>query len=103
MSILLLEINLARVFSVMFSYHYVFLLVSLAILGLGAGGIYVHKRGGQGANGRPNQKILPFSSGLMALSILGMSVLTIKVPFLRNVFSAAALTFFPFFFGGIFI
>lgn len=103
MSVLIVEISLARVFSLMFSYHYVFLLISLAILGLGAGGIYVHKRGEKGADGKVNQKILPFSSGLMALSILGMSVLTIKVPFLRNVFSAAALTFFPFFFGGIFL
>jgi predicted membrane-bound spermidine synthase len=103
MSILLLEINLTRVFSVMFSYHYVFLLVSLAILGLGAGGIYVLKKGEKRADGKVNQKILAFSSGLMALSILGMTVLTIKVPFLRNVFSATALTFFPFFFGGIFL
>jgi spermidine synthase len=103
MSVLIVEISLARVFSLMFSYHYVFLLISLAILGLGVGGIYVHKRGEKGADGKVNQKILPFSSGLMALSILGMSVLTIKVPFLRNVFSAAALTFFPFFFGGIFL
>jgi hypothetical protein len=103
MSVLIVEISLTRVFSIMFSYHYVFLLVSLAILGLGAGGIYVHKRGEKGANGRANQKILPFSSGLMSLSILGMSVLIIKVPLLSNVFSAAALTFFPFFFGGIFL
>ncbi len=103
LSVLIVEISLTRVFSVMFSYHYVFILVSLAILGLGAGGIYVHKRGKRMEGGKVNQEILPISSGLMALSILGMSVLTVRVPFLRNVYSATALTFFPFFFGGIFL
>ncbi len=34
-SLLALEISLARVLSVLFSYHYVFVLVSLALLGLG--------------------------------------------------------------------
>lgn len=103
LSVLIVEISLTRVFSVMFSYHYVFLLVSLAILGLGAGGIYVHKRD-QKMDGRGvNQNILTLSSGLMALSILGMTVLTMKVALLRTVFSAAALTFLPFFFGGIFL
>ncbi len=84
--VLTLEISLTRVFSVMFSYHYVFILVSLAILGLGAGGIYVHKRGERTESGKVNQQILPISSGLMALSILGITLLAIKISFLRSVF-----------------
>jgi hypothetical protein len=103
LSVLILEISLTRVFSVMFSYHYVFILVSLAVLGLGAGGIYVHKRAQRMEGGKVSQEILVFSSGMMTLSILGMSVLIVRVPLLRNVYSATALTFFPFFFGGIFL
>ncbi|MFH1647250.1 MAG: hypothetical protein ABID71_06175, partial [Chloroflexota bacterium] len=41
-SLLALEITLTRLLSVMLLYHYVFAVVSLALLGLGAGGIFVH-------------------------------------------------------------
>lgn len=41
-SLLGLEIGLTRVLSVMLSYHYVFLVVSLSLLGLGGGALYVH-------------------------------------------------------------
>lgn len=39
-SVLTFEITLTRVLSVILSYHYVFVVVSLALLGLGAGGIF---------------------------------------------------------------
>jgi spermidine synthase len=41
---LALEITLTRIFSVLFFYNYVFLLISLAILGIGFGAALVHNR-----------------------------------------------------------
>ncbi len=105
MSVLILEIGLTRIFSVMFEFHYGFLVISLAILGLGAGGIYVHTRVGDiwSTYQKPIQNLLPISSGLMALSILGMTILIVKVPIFQNILFAASLAFAPFFFGGIFL
>src|ERR1700742_2119465 len=43
---LLLELSLTRLFSVVLFYHFAFLAISIALLGLGAGGVfsYVSKR-----------------------------------------------------------
>lgn len=40
-SLLTFEISLTRVLPVVLSYHYVFVVISLALLGLGIGGIFV--------------------------------------------------------------
>src|SRR5580658_6144509 len=37
---LLLELSLTRIFSVVFMYHFAFLAISLAMVGLGAGGVF---------------------------------------------------------------
>jgi len=39
---LLLELSLTRLFSVVLFYHFAFLAISLALLGLGAGGVFAH-------------------------------------------------------------
>lgn len=41
---LLLELSLTRLFSVVLFYHFAFLAVSVALLGLGAGGVFAHLR-----------------------------------------------------------
>src|SRR5438552_1358587 len=41
---LLLEIALTRLFSVVLFYHFAFLAISIALLGLGAGGVFAHLR-----------------------------------------------------------
>src|SRR5205807_6006744 len=41
---LLLELALTRLFSVVLFYHFAFLAISIALLGLGAGGVYAHVR-----------------------------------------------------------
>jgi spermidine synthase len=41
-SALLLELALTRLFSVVLFYHYAFLAISVALLGLGAGGVFAH-------------------------------------------------------------
>lgn len=43
-SALLLELSLTRLFSVVLFYHFAFLAISIALLGLGAGGVYSHLR-----------------------------------------------------------
>lgn len=42
LGVLLLEISLVRLFAVMLTYHYVFVVVSLSLFGLGLGGIFAH-------------------------------------------------------------
>src|SRR2546423_4093273 len=41
---LLLELALTRLFSVVLFYHFAFLAISLALLGLGAGGVFAYLR-----------------------------------------------------------
>ena len=43
-STLLLELALTRLFSVVLFYHFAFLAISIALLGLGAGGVFAHLR-----------------------------------------------------------
>jgi hypothetical protein len=104
-SILMLEIGLTRIFSVMFDFHYAFLVLSTAILGLGVGGMYVHARSRNiyTPDLKPLEELLPISSGLMALSIPIMTILLIKVTFFQQILFAAMLAFAPFLFGGIFL
>ncbi len=101
----MLEIGLTRIFSVMFEFHYAFLVLSTAILGLGVGGMVVHVRARKISNPdlKPLVELLPISSGLMALSIPAMTILLIKVSFFQQILFAAMLAFAPFFFGGIFL
>ena len=99
---LMLEITLSRMFSILFDYHYAFLLISFSILGLGAGGMTVLKI--QNLSQKIFYRIaLPASSGLMALSILFMTVSILKIPAFQRSVWVLVLTVIPFFFAGIFI
>jgi spermidine synthase len=104
-SVLMLEIGLTRIFSVMFEFHYAFLILSTSILGLGVGGMVVHARAREISNPnlKPLEELLPIASGLMALSIPAMTILLIKVSFFQQILFAAMLAFAPFLFGGIFL
>ena len=105
LSILMLEIGLTRIFSVMFESHYVFLVISLAILGLGLGGIYVHMRMAKRSeqNADHIHRYMYLSSSLMGISILLMVIFIVKIPFFQNLYLTAFLSFIPFFFGGMFL
>ncbi|MFQ6673768.1 MAG: hypothetical protein ACE5GH_03150, partial [Fidelibacterota bacterium] len=78
-SILTFEIELTRIFSVMLSYHYVFAIVSLALLGLGMGGILLrtwHLRfPGAGTH---------TGAALFALFIVGTVVTIVNLPIFRS-------------------
>src|SRR5215471_2507712 len=46
MASLLLELALTRLFSVVLFYHFAFFAISVALLGLGSGGVFAHVRRG---------------------------------------------------------
>ena len=96
-SVLMLEIGLTRIFSVIFDFHYAFLVLSTAILGLGVGGMVVHARARKISNPdlKPLEKLLPISSGLMALSILAMTAFIVKISFFHNILLASLLLLSP--------
>src|ERR1700719_1043827 len=68
-SALLLELSLTRLFSVVLFYHFAFLAISIALLGLGAGGVFayllksrlaaVHTRTLASRLGRTNSFVVP--------------------------------------------
>ena len=56
---LLLELALTRLFSVVLFYHFAFLAISIALLGLGAGGVFAHLR----KNSWRGLRLAPWSRG----------------------------------------
>ena len=103
-SLLALEITLTRLLSVMLLYHYVFIVVSLALLGLGAGGIFVYLFRRNLTAEAPRYDVLAKSASLIALSIplaVLIMVLVGYVEFLGNaILVYGVLLFVPFFFAG---
>jgi spermidine synthase len=73
---LLLELTLTRIFSVVFFYHYAFLAISIALLGLGAGGVFAYLRRGQLAqhNTRKLGSLLCAINGLAVLAALEVTL-----------------------------
>lgn len=102
-SLLAFEITLTRLLSVILLYHYVFIIVSLALLGLGAGGIFVHLF-------RPRAGERQILRALTAVSLTSLSIplsviLMVQssyVDFLRStLFLFCLALFIPFFFAGM--
>jgi hypothetical protein len=77
-SVLMLEIGMIRVFSAMFESHHAFLLLSLAVLGLGFGGLFIHKRSQKTIITYGLDRLLPMSSALMGSSILIMTIILLE-------------------------
>ena len=105
LSVLMLEIGLTRIFSIMFESHYAFLVISLAVLGLGLGGIYIHIKVSKLMDCDAGQirNYLPVSSGLMGFSVLIMLIFIVKIPIFQNIYLTVLLAFIPFLFGGMFL
>ncbi len=100
-SVLAFEIGLARVFAVLFNYHYAFLIVSGAVCGLGLGGLCWHVLAGRGAWDRLEAGwaalafavLMPFSVVLLfgAPSLLSTHLWTAFAPLLPFAFAGAYL------------
>jgi len=94
------EIIATRISSVIYVNNYAFIIISLAILGLGTGGIAAYYNKGERKKYYP-ENILPLSLLFTGLSIL-IFILTITEIGIINPFIYFFLLFIPFFFAGIF-
>lgn len=105
-SLISIEITFSRFLSVILSYHYVFVVLSLALLGLGAGGVFVHRFGHRIAKGSDPFEGLVLSASLFSLFIPVTILLILQtqhIHTLRDPYSLYGfLLFLPFFFAGIF-
>jgi spermidine synthase len=78
-SALLLELALTRLFSVVLFYHFAFLAISIALLGLGAGGVFAHLWK-HSLNAWETRRIAMASSTLMAIVIPLVLEIVLHVP-----------------------
>ena len=105
LSLLAFEITLTRLLSVMLLYHYVFAVVSLALLGLGAGGIFVHFFRPRVPAGNERFGSLALLAGLISLSIPLSVILMIQLGYVEslrdNILLYCLLSFILFFLTGI--
>ncbi len=101
-SLLTFEISLTRVLSVMLFYHYVFIVISLALLGLGTGGIYVYLFRRRIPHGYNRLSSLALIASLFSLSI-PLSVIVMTRLAADSILLYSFFLFIPFFFAGIFL
>ena len=97
-SLLLLEITFTRLSSVILSYHYVFLVLSTAMFGLGMGGLAAYYLADKPEN---DNKYLTASCALFVILIPISIILMAWLPYISNIFFYAFLMFVPFFFAGV--
>jgi len=105
-SLLGFEIALTRLLSVMLSYHYVFAVVSLALLGLGVGGVFVHFFRPEIPRGHNRFGALVLFAGLCSLAMALSTLLVVKIGHIESIRNNILFYCFvlstPFFFGGVF-
>lgn len=99
-SVLMFEITLMRIFSVILTYHYVFMVVSLALLGLGLGGLLVHYCRRQCFDAAKGPLLSPMVAALFAVSAAGAVILIIKLPIVGSVLIYFVISVVPFTFAG---
>jgi len=103
--LLAFEITLARLLSVLLLYHFVFAVVSLALLGLGVGGIFVHFFRPRIPSGDGRFASLALFASLVSLAIPVSVILMVQVGYLNsaanNILFYCFLLFIPFFLTGV--
>ena len=102
-SVIIFEIVVTRISSIIFTYNYAFLVVSLAILGLGCGGIFAYYRYNPKRSYTQFEILskLSFYSCLFSIFITLFIIFVTKVFFFLNLFLYFATSFIPFFFAGV--
>jgi len=104
-SIIAFEISLSRILSVLLSYHYVFVVVSLALLGLGMGGMFVHFLRPRVPIEEKRGAVLASFSSIFSLSIALSIILVIKLGYRGiiqiNILVYCILLLIPFFLAGV--
>lgn len=99
-SVLAFEVALTRVFAAILQYHFMFLVLSVALCGLGLGGFLAH------AVRRSREPSLPLLAALLGASIAGSLLLCLRVLFARfpEAYAlAAAVLLVPFVLAGTFL
>jgi predicted membrane-bound spermidine synthase len=79
------EITLSRLLSVLLSYHYVFVVLSLALLGLGTGGMFVHFFRPQLPIEENRFFVLSFVSSLFSLTIPFSAIFIIQFGYIDDI------------------
>ncbi len=106
-SMLAFEITLSRLLSILILYHYVFAIVSLALLGLGLGGIFVFLFRPHMSAPEKRFGTLTLLASLISLAIPVSAILMVQIGYLNSTSNSilfyCVLLFFPFFFAGIFL
>jgi len=99
------EIALSRFLSVLLSYHFVFVVLSLALLGLGLGGMFVHLFRPQIPTGENRFRVLAFVTSLLSLAIPFSIILIIQIgyvdPVQMNILISGVVFLIPFFLCGV--
>ena len=106
---LIIELALTRLFSVLFYYHFAFMAISVALLGLGAGGLFSYWIVGQGELGTLWPKLARLSAinavvTIAALAVIlrmQISVATINAKTLLPLGAVYFSAMVPFFFSGV--
>src|SRR5437016_3172495 len=100
MGALVLELSLTRIFSVVFYYHFAFLAISIALFGLGAGGVFSYVVAGWKGN---FYRHLGALAALNSLAVVASLTFVITRPGVMTNFVLALIYFasaLPFFFSG---
>ena len=100
MAVMILEVTLTRLFSVSLYYHYVFVVVSFTMLGLGVGGAYIYRLRPRVWSPTKFFCNLTIYSWLFALSILLSIIWIERFPFIKILPVYSLIAFVPFFFAG---
>ena len=114
-SLFIYQIILTRLYSAVFSYHFVFLITSLAILGIGIGSVLAYKlRNGLNKNdgistntelpqGQENiNRQITIGSGILAFSYLAVFIINYLLPLVSGLLVYVILGTIPFILGGCF-
>ena len=106
-SMLAFEITLSRLLSILILYHYVFAIVSLALLGLGLGGIFVYLFRQRIPTPEKRFGTLALLASFISLAIPISAILMVQIGYLdsesTSILFYCVLLFFPFFFTGVFL
>jgi len=101
-SLFVFQVTLTRVFSPMLRYHFVFMVTSMAIFGLGIGGIIAYSLGIKFSKPQLASQLSGWLIVLTSAYILSFSLIY-KLPFMKYFVIYSAIAAFPYVIGGIYI
>ena len=94
---------MTRFFSILFTFHYTFLVLSIAIFGLAMGGIYAKKKIDFINDKKRIQSRLPGYSVLFAITVLAETFILVKIGIFQRLVPAILLSILPFAIAGTFM